>query len=1197
MRKTKKKKSLRIVIIAIAIFMSLSVVLYATGTIIPNAITLEFNDENLYNAIKNKFKSDKIIHNSDDEFKTIEVSKDNVEAITELNLEGTEDAQIKDLSGLENFEELKILNLSGNSITQMSNISSLTKLEKLNMTGNQANTNILETIKELATLKELDMTSTKMNGDQLNNFKSLQNINTLILSNNNISNLEPIAILNNITKLDISKNTSFTAFDQLISHSNLVELNISGTGISTLQGIDRLTNLEKLYASNMARITDTNGIKSLYATYKHEETKKDIPYLDKIKVLNLNNLGISGSRPSINFNNFKILTTLTELHLASNDISSLTNLAKLENIEYINLANNKIDSKDIENFIQYETIDGVKVVSEKNTLKASKIELQGNEIIDISVFASYPGNIKHLDLSRNHIYNISPLANSKHTFSEALYLQNQNITFGIYDKNVAGVDHYIILPTLFKYSQTKGSLVYSENAKLEYTGVTLNPAYTEPSQYNVIIESTKTKDDILTVEIKGGAASGSILNFKLGTKTGAHVDCLIESLLFVDENLDRAIYEDLMSRYINSIKYLERVPKIININQDVISKVGDFNLQHTASTESTKIKDLTGIENFYNLKTLYLQDNNLSTIKQLSACKLMEYLNLANNPNIKDNNSAIESMTKLKTLDLSNTGMTNIDSINNLTNILTNSKKSTTLTVLNIPGNGLTNIDGLEKIKSLQKLDISNENLETEDIYIIQDLTNLETLNMSGNQIDSIEVLKDLTNIKYLYFNNNKVQSLEPIDGKIFYELEFSNNRIKDIKPLYAHHSINNLNMNNNYIENVEVLSNISISAEQKFSATGQKIVRVLEKGSKGNVTIELPQIFKAAQDSTSKVYTNSNLILSKCTLDETKTKVIINVEELKNDIAQVSIYGGKANNTVLTIAAPLEAYISYNPSNETITNKNITATITFNRSEVTITNNGGKNTYTFSENGEFTFKYFDKYGFEGEETVKITNIDKVAPAITGVKEGEKYKEAVKPIIKDDNLGTVTLTKDGTAVANYKPGNKIEEPGKYVLTANDLASNTTKISFEIEELSDIITSTKYTVNEKEKTISGIIPQILGQKDSGTTAVQLKQNIKVEMSYEILDKDGNALSDMDCVGTGYQIKMKNGKVYQLVVRGDVNGDAKMNGSDLLSLARKIIYLEELSGIYLQASDVNMNGKVSQPNDLLVMSRIIIQLEHF
>lgn len=1260
MGRTKAKRNLIILIIFIFLI-SFSVIIYASGAIITNPTTITFTDKNLYEAMKKQFKSKNIAYNENDTQQTIEVSIDDVASMTELNLQGVNDSKIADLTGLENFTNLTNLNLSGNAVTNATSISELTKIQTLNIADNPINESILGTLEGLTTLKELNMSNTQLSGDQLNYLKNLTNLKTLILAKNNISTVESISGLTGITKLDISVNKSFTDFTQLTSFVNLTELNVSGTGITTFSGpsgttvpdgIELLVNLEKLYAQDNSNITTTAGINSIYATYK--DGTLTVPYLSNLKVLNLSSIGVSGKRPSISFSNFAKLTSLEELHLASNDISSLSSLAKLENLKYIDLANNKIQSTQMQYFIQKKTVDGVEVIQTENTLKAAKIDLRGNEIIDISVLASYPADITWLDLSENHVFEVEPL--KKHSFSEGLYLQNQDITFGLY-KKTATVNHYIILPSIMRYSKAEGSFIYSSDAKLEFQGVTLNPDYTDPNEYNVIIDYQKTKDDILTVKLTGGVADGTILKFTIGSQ--GNVAALIESLLFVDENLDAAIYKELLKPdNAKNIKYLARVPKIININQDAIAKITNLDLQHTDSSTDTKIKDLTGLENFYNLVTLYLQNNDIKTIDPIGTCVKLQSLYLSNNSNLGNNNNAIEKLTVLTTLDLSNTGMTNIDSINRLTEIFISKKKSTTIVGLNISDNGLDNIDGIENITTLQSLSIANEKLDDEKISKLSQLTNLSTLNINGNQIENIDVLSSLENLKYLYFNNNKVQSLQPINGRVFYELEFTGNRVQDITPLSSHRTINNLKMDSNKIEDTSILSGISMSEEQTLSVTGQKIVRALDKNATGEVTVELPQIFKASQDSTNKLYTSSDLITTNCTLDSTGSNVVVNIDELNGDVAQVEIYGGKAHGTVLTIAPPLEANITYNPSNAVKTNQNITATITFNRSEVTIINNDGKNTYTFDKNGEFSFEFIDKYGFEGTETAIVQNIDKdppvatvkkevknkqvivtitvnekvvdidgwtsteltngkmtltktysvdaneninlvdeagnttpvniqvkidkTNPVIIGVENGRTYNQSVTPSIQDESEYIVVLTKDGATVTNYKSGDTIKGSGQYVLTVTDIFDNSTTVSFEIA-ISDIITSkedTTVTVVENENIVKDISPE--------TTASALKQKLNAEMEYTIVDQNGIQISETAKVGTGFKIKMQNGKTYALIVKGDCNGDGQAELKDILAINKHRLNKTKLTAEYLQAADVTGDGQV-ELKDILQINK--------
>ena len=149
--------------------------------------------------------------------------------------------------------------------------------------------------------------------------------------------------------------------------------------------------------------------------------------------MNLSSIGTLGNRPNISFYSFKELKSLKELHLASNEINSIYGVADLTGLDVLDLKDNNISD------IEYLVNKNGDEIDVENSLRAGKIDLNGNKIVDISVY--------WLDLSNNSIYDIEPL--SKYGFSSSnnngkeLFLENENITFGLYDKSI-DVDHYII---------------------------------------------------------------------------------------------------------------------------------------------------------------------------------------------------------------------------------------------------------------------------------------------------------------------------------------------------------------------------------------------------------------------------------------------------------------------------------------------------------------------------------------------------------------------------------------------------------------------------------------------------------------------------------------------------------------------------------------------------------------------------------
>ena len=673
----------------------------------------------------------------------------------------------------------------------------------------------------------------------------------------------------------------------------------------------------------------------------------------------------------------------------------------------------------------------------------------------------------------------------------------------------------------------------------------------------------------MTVTIRGGITDGSTLHFKIGEY--GDTNCYIESVYFKDSQLYSKIEGVVTAKVAErNLKYHITVPLIINVDRDAISSIDELNLQHTDSSSDTKIKDLTGLENFGNLQTLYLQNNDVSTIEQFYACESLRILNLASNSNINNNNKSIVNLRNLETLNLSNTGLTNIDFLNELYET-----GYCELVVLDISDNPkLNNIEGIEKITTLQSLGLSNTNLDDNKTSKLNVLTNLTTLNINGNQIKNIDIVSNLKLLKYFYFNNNKIESLEPLKGKTFYELEFTGNNIKNISALSSHRTINNLKMDNNQIEDVSVLSRISMSNEQNLSVNGQKIVRLLDKSSSGKVNIVLPQIFLASQQSGNKIYSSNELSLTNCELDSTGQNVIVDADKLNGEVAQVEIVSGKAKGTVLTISAPLNAIITYEPSNTEKTNQNVIARISFNQSrrEIKITNNDGKDTYTFEQNGEFTFTYVDQYGVEGSATAIVQNIDKKAP-VAQVSQVQKNEQVEVTITVNEKVADVEgwtsqqLTNGSMTLTKIYSQDTTED-----VKLEDEAGNVTTINVkvQIKRISDVLTSNTLKISETDFNIKKVYPK--------TTVLNFKKSINSEMEYTILNKSGTELSDSSYIGTGCQVKMKNDKVYTVIVWGDLTGNGKISLTELAKISK--IFAEQSTPTDLEKSaiDINMNGKL-------------------
>ena len=174
-------------------------------------------------------------------------------------------------------------------------------------------------------------------------------------------------------------------------------------------------------------------------------------------------------------------------------------------------------------------------------------------------------------------------------------------------------------------------------------------------------------------------------------------------------------------------------------------------------------------------------------------------------------------------------------------------------------------------------------------------------------------------------------------------------------------------------------------------------------------------------------------------------------------------------------------------------TNQDITVSVIANEGILNQTS------HTFTENGSFTFIATDKAGNVTEETVTITNIDKIPPEVSGVVNNGVY-----------NTNRVISFNEGTATlngSNFTSGTVVSVEGSYVLEVSDVAGNKTKVEFKIDKTAPVVSGVEnngsynanrtITFNEGTATLNG------SNFTSGTV-------VSVEGSYvlEVSDVAGN-----------------------------------------------------------------------------------------
>lgn len=148
----------------------------------------------------------------------------------------------------------------------------------------------------------------------------------------------------------------------------------------------------------------------------------------------------------------------------------------------------------------------------------------------------------------------------------------------------------------------------------------------------------------------------------------------------------------------------------------------------------------------------------------------------------------------------------------------------------------------------------------------------------------------------------------------------------------------------------------------------------------------------------------------------------------------------------------------------------------------------------------------------------------------------------------------------------------------------------------VEVIPQNITTTQFPTswNVKNNQISGLNWKEL-------TVAQMKQKIKTNGTIKIYHFTGKELTDAQFVGTGSTVKIfdTSGTIkeqYQLILYGDVNGDGKINSTDLLVLQRHILQIEPLKGVFYTAGNVQKNGRSPSSIDSLFIQRHILGLQY-
>ena len=217
--------------------------------------------------------------------------------------------------------------------------------------------------------------------------------------------------------------------------------------------------------------------------------------------------------------------------------------------------------------------------------------------------------------------------------------------------------------------------------------------------------------------------------------------------------------------------------------------------------------------------------------------------------------------------------------------------------------------------------------------------------------------------------------------------------------------------------------------------------------------------------------------------------------------------------------------------------------------------------------------------------------------------ENLKYNQATGEFVAIKKVGTNIPEEVVKISLKAKAGVKAgvtEIKIKDIVTSEgekDISVETTKVSINIieeqqekpeEPKTEKILSNKYKILQGE--ILNIIPN--------TTVEQFKKNVTLENvttdpQMVFTDTDGKILQENDIVKTGTKLKVGNTLKYDLIVKGDIDGDGQVSINDVAKLKLHLISIQLLQGIELKAANIDDDKEISI-NDVAQLKLVLIGL---
>jgi glycerophosphoryl diester phosphodiesterase len=194
-------------------------------------------------------------------------------------------------------------------------------------------------------------------------------------------------------------------------------------------------------------------------------------------------------------------------------------------------------------------------------------------------------------------------------------------------------------------------------------------------------------------------------------------------------------------------------------------------------------------------------------------------------------------------------------------------------------------------------------------------------------------------------------------------------------------------------------------------------------------------------------------------------------------------------------------------------------------------------------------------------------------------------------VVIEDTLG-ITCSAGNIIVPQKPEGGKASFYYRYRSTT---ATGTPY--YTVTEIRTIVVPSTYTLTLQSSSSLKISGSYLTKVSDSYTASSLAAQFKYPV--EVLDADGAVMSNFTRVGTGCVVRLKSDHSRQVtvIIRGDADGDGRLNSTDYLLLKSCFLKETELSGPYLKAADCNEDGVLDSTDYLKIKAHFLNKVYMF